>query len=180
LPPKSSGGWGEEEEEEEEDLFVFNNDTIERPRATTVKPGGTPRPPLTEMEDRCATVTDALQSTTFRLYSSAAAPVTGARHLDTRCLGAKAQSAVLRSSSLLSRVLVAQSLYSKLHCNIRSDNHNYRRNTPNTLFRSRITPLCQDVRDTIMVQCHGLAPLHGPLSKRANATLAPIYTFPLD
>ena len=30
------------------------------------------------MEDRRATVTDALQSTTFRLYSSAAAPVTGA------------------------------------------------------------------------------------------------------
>ena len=40
--------------------------------------GVPPRPPLTEMEDRCATVTDALQSTTFRLYSSAAAPVTGA------------------------------------------------------------------------------------------------------
>ena len=39
------------------------------------------------MEDRRATVTDALQSTTFRLYSSAAAPVTGC------CLGAKAQSA---------------------------------------------------------------------------------------
>jgi hypothetical protein len=40
----------------------------------------TPRPPLTEMEDLRATVTDAfkLQSTTFRLYSSAAAPVTGA------------------------------------------------------------------------------------------------------
>ena len=37
-----------------------------------------PRPPLTEMEDRRATVTDASQSTTFRLYSSAAAPVTGA------------------------------------------------------------------------------------------------------
>ena len=33
---------------------------------------------LTEMEDRRATVTDALQSTTFRLYSSTAAPVTGA------------------------------------------------------------------------------------------------------
>ena len=30
------------------------------------------------MEDWRATVTDALQSTTFRLYSSAAAPVTGA------------------------------------------------------------------------------------------------------
>ena len=30
------------------------------------------------MEDGRATVTDALQSTTFRLYSSAAAPVTGA------------------------------------------------------------------------------------------------------
>ena len=28
--------------------------------------------------------------------------------------------------------------------------------------------------------CHGLAPLHGPLSKRATATLAPTYTFPLD
>ena len=36
--------------------------------------GGTPRPPLTEMEDLRATVTDALQSITFRLYSSAAAP----------------------------------------------------------------------------------------------------------
>jgi len=34
--------------------------------------GMPPRPPLTEMEDRRATVTDALQSTTFRLYSSAA------------------------------------------------------------------------------------------------------------
>ena len=42
--------------------------------------GVPPRPPLSEMpvEDRRATVTDALQSTTFRLYSSAAAPVTGA------------------------------------------------------------------------------------------------------
>ena len=40
--------------------------------------GGTPQTPLTEMEDRRATVTDALQSTTFRLYSSAAASVTGA------------------------------------------------------------------------------------------------------
>jgi len=45
------------------------------------------------MEDRRGTVTDASQSTTFRLYSSAAAPVTGVRHRDTRCLGAKAQSA---------------------------------------------------------------------------------------
>ena len=44
--------------------------------------------PLTEMEDQRASVTDALQSTTFRLYSSAASPVT-----DTRCLGAKAQLA---------------------------------------------------------------------------------------
>jgi len=40
--------------------------------------GVPPRPPLTEMKDRRATVTDVLQSTTFRLYSSAAAPVTGA------------------------------------------------------------------------------------------------------
>jgi len=44
------------------------------------------------MEDRRATVTDVLQSTTFRLYSSAAAPVTGGggTERDTRCLGAKA------------------------------------------------------------------------------------------
>ena len=48
--------------------------------------------PLTEMEDRRATVTDALQSTTFRLYSSAAAPVTGEaapRHPLPRCQGTK-------------------------------------------------------------------------------------------
>ena len=47
---------------------------------------------VTEMEDRRATVTDALQSTTFRLYSSAAAPVTGAaapRHPLPRCQGTK-------------------------------------------------------------------------------------------
>jgi len=46
----------------------------------------------TEMEDRRATVTDALQSTTFRLYSSAAAPVTGAaapRQPLPRCQGTK-------------------------------------------------------------------------------------------
>ena len=49
-----------------------------------------PRPPLTAMEDRRAPVTDASQSTTFRLYSSAAAPVTGAaapRHPLPRCQG---------------------------------------------------------------------------------------------
>ena len=40
---------------------------------------------------------------------------------------------------------------------IRSDNHNYRRNTPNTLFRPRITPLCQDVRDTLMSRFSALA-----------------------
>ncbi len=50
----------------------------------------------TEMEDRRATVTDALQSTTFRLYSSAAAPVTGAAAPRHPCLGAKAQSAGLQ------------------------------------------------------------------------------------
>jgi len=38
---------------------------------------GASNEPLTEMEDRRATVTDALQSTTFRLYSSAAAPMGG-------------------------------------------------------------------------------------------------------
>jgi hypothetical protein len=38
------------------------------------------------MEDRraTATLTDALQSTTFRLYSSAAAPVTGAAALSNK------------------------------------------------------------------------------------------------
>jgi hypothetical protein len=44
--------------------------------------------PTDWMEDRGATVTDALQSTTFRLYSSAAAPVTVAaapRHPLPRC-----------------------------------------------------------------------------------------------
>ena len=45
----------------------------------------------------------------------------------------------------------------ELHYNIRSDNHNYRRNTPNTLFRPRITPLCQDVRDTLMSRFSALA-----------------------
>ena len=56
---------------------------------------GTPQTPTdrrTEMEDRRATVTDALQSTTFRLYSSAAAPVTGTvapRHPLPRCQGTK-------------------------------------------------------------------------------------------
>jgi hypothetical protein len=55
-----------------------------RPRKTIIfhvclrRLGVPPRPPLTEMEDRRATVTDALQSTTFRLYSSASAPVTRA------------------------------------------------------------------------------------------------------
>ena len=38
-----------------------------------------------------------------------------------------------------------------------SYHHNYRRNTPNTLFRPIITPLCQDVRDTLMSR---FAPLH--------------------
>ena len=54
--------------------------------------GYPPGPPRTEMEDRRATVTDVLQSTTFRLYSSAAAPVTGAaatRHKLPRCQGTK-------------------------------------------------------------------------------------------
>jgi hypothetical protein len=44
------GGLGcreEEEEEEEEDLFVFN-DTIEGPRAPTVKPGRTLKPDESE------------------------------------------------------------------------------------------------------------------------------------
>ena len=69
------------------------------------------RPPLTEMEDRRATVTDALQSTTFRLYSSAAAPVTGAaapRHPLPRCQGTKCRPGtpgilkyVIRSGSFL-------------------------------------------------------------------------------
>ncbi len=52
--------------------------------------GVPPRPPLTEMEDQRATVTDSLQSTTFRLYSSAAAPVTAAvapRHPLPWCQG---------------------------------------------------------------------------------------------
>ena len=35
-------------------------------------------------------------------------------------------------------------------------------------------------RTSVTRLCHGLAPLHGPLSKRATATLAPTYTFPLD
>ena len=73
--------------------------------------GVPPRPPLTEMEDRRATVTDALQSTTFRLYSSAAAPVTGAaapRHPLPRCQGTKCRPGtpgilkyVIRSGSFL-------------------------------------------------------------------------------
>jgi len=54
---------------------------------TVTTPG---RPPLTEIvEDRRATVTDALQSTTFRLYSSVSAPVIGEaapRHPLPRCL----------------------------------------------------------------------------------------------
>jgi hypothetical protein len=35
-------------------------------------------------------------------------------------------------------------------------------------------------RTSVTRSCHGLAPLHVPLSKRATATLAPIYTFPRD
>jgi hypothetical protein len=58
---------------------------------------------------------------------------------------------------LLSRVLVAQEPLLKDHCNIRSDNHKYRRNTLNTLFRPRITFLCQDVRDTLMSRFSALA-----------------------
>jgi hypothetical protein len=38
-----------------------------------------------------------------------------------------------------------------------SYHHNYRRNTPNTLFRPIITPLCQDVRDTLMSRFSALA-----------------------
>ena len=71
-----------------------------------------PDPPLTEMEDRRATVTDASQSTTFRLCSSAAAPtVTGAaapRHPLPRCQGTKCRPGtpgileyVIRSRSFL-------------------------------------------------------------------------------
>jgi hypothetical protein len=55
-----------------------------RPRKTIIfhvclrRLGLPPRSPLTEMEDRRATVTDSLQSTTFRLHSSAASLVIGA------------------------------------------------------------------------------------------------------
>ena len=38
-----------------------------------------------------------------------------------------------------------------------SEHHNYRRNTPNTPFRPTITPLCQDVRDTLMSRFSALA-----------------------
>jgi len=68
--------------------------------------GVPPRPPLTEMKDLRATVTDAIQSTTFRLYSSAAAPVTGAeapRHPLPRCQGPrhKVQARHARYSEIL-------------------------------------------------------------------------------
>ena len=36
-------------------------------------------------------------------------------------------------------------------------------NTPNTLFRHSITPLCQDVRDTLMSRFSALAHLHNTI-----------------
>ena len=63
-----------------------------KPLSFTFASGGWGYPPdphfRTGMEDRLGTVTDASQSTTFRLCSSAAAPVTGAaapRHPLPRC-----------------------------------------------------------------------------------------------
>ncbi len=50
----------------------------------------------------------------------------------------------------------------KAHCNIRSDNHKYRRNTLNTLFRLESLPCAWT---SVTRSCHGLAPLHLPRSR---------------
>jgi len=64
------------------------------------------------MEDRRATVTDALQSTTFRLYSSAAAPVTGEapRHPLPRCQSTKCRPG---TPSILKHVMRSRSFLRK-------------------------------------------------------------------
>ena len=50
----------------------------------------------------------------------------------------------------------------------------------NTVKSCSDTELFPRAMTSVTRSCHGLAPLHGPLSKRATATLAPTYTFPLD
>ena len=88
-------------------------------------------------------------------------------------------AAMLRSSSTPVPCPCHTKPLLKAHGNIRSDHHNYRWNTPNTLFRPRITPLCQDIRDTLMsrfsalaariVSSHSFRPASSRLSHRKTA-----------